>query len=104
MEIPTDGVVVTAKDLFVSQSGVDRRDLSRGEDGGAGRRPGRSAGARNCLFAGTNVRSGSGSMLVVHNESDRLQPHCPQPASAPPETEVRAASAVSAISSSDMLC
>jgi P-type Mg2+ transporter len=64
--IPADGVALTAKDLFVNQS------VLTGETFPVEKRPGNVAAdaglpeRTNCLFAGTSVRSGTGTMLVAH--------------------------------------
>ncbi|GIW29680.1 MAG: magnesium-translocating P-type ATPase [Meiothermus sp.] len=86
--IPADGRVLEAKDFFVSQSALT------GETFPVEKRPGvvlpeASLGERNnCVFMGTNVRSGTARMLVVETGvrtafgqiADRL-------ALRPPETE-----------------
>jgi len=63
--IPADGIVFDAKDLFVNQSALT------GETFPVEKHPGQVAEAAdlaqrtNTLFAGTSVRSGTGTMLVV---------------------------------------
>jgi Mg2+-importing ATPase len=62
---PADGLVIEARDLFVSQA------VLTGESFPAEKRPGKSAShaplvdRTNVLFMGTSVRSGTGRMLVV---------------------------------------
>jgi P-type Mg2+ transporter len=63
--IPADGVVIDASDCFVSEA------VLTGESFPTEKRPGRLtaltpvAERRNCLFLGTNVRSGTARYLVV---------------------------------------
>lgn len=86
--IPADGIVLEARDLFLGQAALT------GEAFPAEKRPGTSAPdaslaeRSNCVFMGTSVRSGTGSMLVVRTGAataygeiaDRLRLR-------PPETE-----------------
>jgi Mg2+-importing ATPase len=86
--VPADGVLIEASDLFVNEAALT------GESFPVEKRPGAvAAGApiaarRNCVFLGTNVRAGSGLMLVVRTApaseygaiARRLMRH-------PPETE-----------------
>lgn len=85
--IPADGRVLEAKDFFVSQSALT------GETFPVEKRPGvvlpeASLGERNnCVFMGTNVRSGTARMLVVETGvrtafgqiADRLALRPPRP-------------------------
>jgi Mg2+-importing ATPase len=63
--VPADGVVLEARDLFVSQAALT------GEAFPVEKRPGprpseaRIAERTNCVFMGTSVRSGTGRVLVV---------------------------------------
>ncbi|HPG25640.1 MAG TPA: magnesium-translocating P-type ATPase, partial [Myxococcota bacterium] len=63
--VPADGVVIDARDLFVSQSALT------GEAFPVEKRPGSAAEETSlaertqCLFMGSSVRSGTGRMLVV---------------------------------------
>ncbi len=86
--IPADGVVLEAKDLFVSQS-VLTGETFPVEKTTAAVPGGASLGERtNTVFMGTNVRSGSGKVLIVQTGkatafgqiADRLRLR-------PPETE-----------------
>ncbi|HPH97546.1 MAG TPA: magnesium-translocating P-type ATPase [Anaerolineaceae bacterium] len=63
--IPADGVLLEAKDFFVNQA------VLTGETFPVEKKPGEMAAAAslaertNCVFMGTNVRSGSGRALIV---------------------------------------
>jgi len=63
--VPADGIVLEARDLFVSQAAltgeafpVEKRSGTRPPDA-------RIAERSNCVFMGTSVRSGTGRILVV---------------------------------------
>jgi Mg2+-importing ATPase len=68
--IPADGIVLEARDLFVSQSAltgeafpVEKRPGEVAPDASLGKRA-------NTVFMGTSVRSGTGRVLVVHTGED----------------------------------
>ncbi|MBP9041033.1 MAG: magnesium-translocating P-type ATPase [Anaerolineaceae bacterium] len=86
--IPADGILLEAKDLFVNQA------VLTGETFPVEKKPGIiSAGASleertNCIFMGTNVRSGSGKALIfatgVHTNFGKIAKRLTL---RPPETE-----------------
>jgi Mg2+-importing ATPase len=86
--VPADGVVIDASDCFASESALT------GESFPVSKEPGPVAAAaglparRNCVFLGTNIRSGTARCLVVatgrSTELARIATHLQQK---PPETD-----------------
>jgi Mg2+-importing ATPase len=86
--VPADGVLLDASDLHVSEA------VLTGESFPARKQPGVVAAAAtlrerdNCVFAGTNVRSGRGRVLIVRTGSSTALGHVAHRLTAsPPETE-----------------
>ncbi len=63
--IPADGVVLEARELFVNQAVLTGETFPVEKQAGVAAAEAGLAARTNCLFMGTNVRSGSGQMLVV---------------------------------------
>ena len=86
--IPADGVLLEAKDFFVTQAVLTGETFPVEKEPGATPEDAGLAGRTNCVFLGTSVRSGTARALVVHTGSataygqiaDRLT-------LAPPESE-----------------
>ncbi len=86
--VPADGVVLEARDLFVNQAVLTGETFPVEKTTASVAAQASLAERTNCVFMGTNVRSGSGRVLVVETGratafgqiSDRL-------ALRPPETE-----------------
>jgi Mg2+-importing ATPase len=86
--IPADGVLLEAKDFFVSQAALTGESFPVEKMPGIADATAPVAERNNCVFMGTSVRSGTASMLVVTTGgqtefggiAERLRRH-------PPETE-----------------
>ena len=68
--IPADGIILDAKDFYISQAvltgetyPVEKKNEPVSEQAGMSERT-------NCVFMGTNVRSGSGKVLIVKTGKD----------------------------------
>jgi Mg2+-importing ATPase len=70
--IPADGVVLEAKDLFVTQSALTGETLPVEKQCGVTNPHASLAERTNCLFMGTSVRSGTGRMLIVRTAGDTV--------------------------------
>jgi len=63
--IPADGLVLEAKDFFVNQAVLTGETFPVEKRPGPVAKPASLAERTNCVFMGTNVRSGSASALIV---------------------------------------
>jgi Mg2+-importing ATPase len=63
--VPADGIVLEARDLFVNQAVLTGETFPVEKKPGPVAETAGLAARTNCVFMGTNVRSGSGRLLVV---------------------------------------
>jgi Mg2+-importing ATPase len=63
--VPADGVLLEAKDFFVSQSALTGESFPTEKTPGTAFKDASVAARNNCVFMGTSVRSGTARMLVV---------------------------------------
>ncbi len=63
--IPADGVVISTKDLFVSESVLTGESHAVEKEPGTAPATSSLGGRKNALYQGTSVQSGLGTMLVV---------------------------------------
>jgi len=63
--VPADAVVLTAKDLLVSEAALTGESFPVEKQAGALPANASLSGRTNCVFLGTSVRSGSGEVLIV---------------------------------------
>lgn len=64
--VPADGIVLTSNDFFVNQAVLMGETFPVEKTSGAVAETAGLAGRTNVVYMGTNVRSGSASMLVIH--------------------------------------
>jgi Mg2+-importing ATPase len=64
--VPADGLILEAKDLFINQSVLTGETFPVEKAPGVLPSSASLAEQTNCVFMGTNVRSGSAKILVVH--------------------------------------
>lgn len=85
--VPADGIVLDAKDLFVTQSVLTGETFPVEKHAGAVNQDATLTERTNCVFAGTSVRSGTARMLVARTGArtvygtiaDRLTQRTPEP-------------------------
>ncbi len=65
--VPADGVIVTADDFFVNQAVLTGETFPVEKTSGVTPADGGLPDRTNCVFMGTNVRSGSARVLIVEN-------------------------------------
>jgi len=70
--IPADGVLLEAKDFFVSQAALTGESYPAEKTPGVVAATAAVAERSNCVFMGTSVRSGTARMLVVHTGMQTL--------------------------------
>lgn len=63
--VPADAVVLTAKDLLVSEAALTGESFPVEKQPGVRAVEAPLAGRTNCVFLGTSVRSGTGEVLIV---------------------------------------
>jgi Mg2+-importing ATPase len=86
--VPADAVILEATDFFVSEAVLTGESFPVQKFPGVLHREAALAQRTNCVFMGTNVRSGSASCLVVHTGADtEFGAIAHRLALRPPETE-----------------
>jgi Mg2+-importing ATPase len=70
--IPADGILLEAKDFFVSQAVLTGESFPTEKTPGTVVEDASIAQRTNCVFMGTSVRSGTARMLVVHTAMDTV--------------------------------
>jgi len=86
--IPADGLLLEAKDFFVSQAILTGEPFPVEKQPGTVAKDASLAERSNCVFMGTTVRSGSASALIVHTAGDTVYGQISKKLMvAPPETE-----------------
>jgi len=86
--IPADGLVLSCDALYVNQSVLTGEAFSVEKKAGEVAADANLTDRKNCVFMGTNVRSGSALMLVVHTgEHTEFGQIAKELESRPPETE-----------------
>ncbi len=86
--IPADGVVLAANDFFVNQAVLTGETFPVEKEPGTVAEDAALAERTNCVFMGTNVSSGTGTVLVVHTGKATVFGKIAQRLSLrPPETE-----------------
>jgi Mg2+-importing ATPase len=86
--VPADGVVIDASDCFASESALTGESFPVSKEPGPVAETAGVPARRNCVFLGTNIRSGTARCLVVatgrSTELARIATHLQQK---PPETD-----------------
>lgn len=86
--IPADGMLLEAKDFFVSQAILTGEPFPVEKQPGTVAKDASLAERSNCVFMGTTVRSGSASALIVHTAGDTVYGQISKKLMVtPPETE-----------------
>ncbi|MBC7262099.1 MAG: HAD-IC family P-type ATPase, partial [Chloroflexi bacterium] len=86
--VPADGIVLEAKDFFVNQAVLTGETFPVEKKPGLVEARATLAERTNCVFMGTNVRSGSARVLVVHTGTATVYGQIAERlALRPPETE-----------------
>lgn len=86
--VPADGILLEAKDFFVSQAILTGETFPVEKQPGLVSKDASLAERSNCVFMGTTVRSGKAIALIVHTASDTAYGQISKKLMlAPPETE-----------------
>lgn len=70
--VPADGILLEAKDFFVSQAILTGETFPVEKQAGLASKDASLAERSNCVFMGTTVRSGMATALVVHTARDTV--------------------------------
>lgn len=86
--IPADGIILESKDLYVNQSVLTGETFPVEKNPGVVKVNASLAERTNCVFMGTNVRSGTAKVLIVHTGKGTIFGSISKTLSLkPPETE-----------------
>ncbi len=70
--IPADGIILESKDLYVNQSVLTGETFPVEKDPGVVKGNASLVERTNCVFMGTNVRSGTAKVLIVHTGKNTI--------------------------------